>query len=413
MFKFMHAADIHLDSPLRGLERYEGAPLEAVRSATRRAFENLIDACLEEGVAFLLLAGDLYDGKWRDYNTALYLVAQLERLRAAGIRVFIVRGNHDAENTMNRALSLPDNVVVFRPRRAHTARLDDLPVAIHGQSYAGASVTDNLAAGFPEPVSGAFNIGLLHTNADGRATGHKPYAPCSVQDLIDRGYQYWALGHVHRRTVLCEDPLAIFPGNLQGRHIREAGAKGATLVTVGDGYEVRAEHRELDVMRWARCEVSAEGARSPEEVIDRAAAALRRTGGERPLAVRLTVTGRCPAHQELASRPEHWENELRARALSTEGLWLEKVRFDTRTPIDLDALRRQPGAIGTLLQCVDAYREAEAVPEAIAECLAPIRRALRDLDEDEPFLDDPEAIRGLLTEVEQLLVPMLLDGGAP
>ena len=147
---FIHAADIHLDSPLRGLERYENAPVERIRGATRRAFTRLIDLAIDAKVDFVLIAGDLYDGDWRDYNTGLYLVRQLGRLRDLKIPVFIIAGNHDAANKMTRALRLPENVCFLAHERPETLRLEDLGVAIHGQSFEKQAVFDDLAAGYQD-----------------------------------------------------------------------------------------------------------------------------------------------------------------------------------------------------------------------------------------------------------------------
>lgn len=409
----MHAADIHLDSPLQGLERYEHAPVEAMRGATRSAFERLVTTCLEEGVEFLLLAGDLYDGQWRDFNTALYLARQLERLREADIKVYVVLGNHDAEGKMVHPPSLPPNVTVFPSARARTFQVPGLPAVIHGQSYARAEVTDDLASAFPKAQAGAFNVGLLHTSADGSASEHKPYAPCTVQSLVDKGYQYWALGHVHRRAVLAEDPLIVFPGNLQGRHIREAGPKGATLVSIDDDLHASTEHRDLDVVRWHRCDVDVEGADTPDAAVDLAVEALfalRRTDAERPLAVRVCLTGQAGAHSALRERDEHWARELRGRATAVDDLWVEKVRFDTRTPIDLAALRGQPGALATLLGCLDELRRDPRMLRELGESLGPVRKALAGLGDERAPFEEPDDLRAILDDVEQMIVPMLLDG---
>ena len=217
-FTFVHAADIHLDSPLRGLERYESAPAERMRLATREAFENLVQYCVTEKVDFLLLAGDLYDGDWRDYNTGLFFLRQMGLLRDAGIPVFIVWGNHDAENAMTKKLSPLQNMHVFPSRKAETKRLEELNVSIHGHSYGKKDVSDDLSVSYPAPDAGCFNIGLLHTSADGRSPEHARYAPCSIEALADKGYGYWALGHLHKRDVLRADPHIVFPGNLQGRY---------------------------------------------------------------------------------------------------------------------------------------------------------------------------------------------------
>ena len=177
MFTFLHAADIHLDSPQRGLERYEGAPVAECRGATRRALENLVDLAIAHKVAFVMIVGDLYDGDWPDYNTGLFFGKQMARLRDGGIRVFMIRGNHDAANKMTKDLRLVDNVRVLSTDEAETVLLDDIGVAIHGQSFATRAVTENLAKSYPPRRGGYFNIGLLHTCVDGRE-GHDPYAPC-------------------------------------------------------------------------------------------------------------------------------------------------------------------------------------------------------------------------------------------
>jgi DNA repair exonuclease SbcCD nuclease subunit len=154
MFKFVHTADIHLDSPLHRLEAYEGAPVAEIRQASRRAFENLIDLAVTESVDVVLIAGDLFDGDWKDYHTGLYFITQIHRLKAAGIAVFVVSGNHDAAGRMTRSLPYPDNVHVFSTRSPETRQLDALRIAVHGQSFATATVKNNLALDYPQPVSG-------------------------------------------------------------------------------------------------------------------------------------------------------------------------------------------------------------------------------------------------------------------
>ena len=258
MFKFIHSADIHLDSPLIGLQQYPGAPVEEIRGATRQALKALVELALAEEVAFVLIAGDLYDRDWKDYNTGLFFTAQMSRLREAGIQVLLISGNHDAASHMTKHLRLPDNV--FRPshQAPESMILEDLGVVVHGQGFYTKAVTENLAVKFPPPRPDLFNIGLLHTSANGRP-GHETYAPCTLEDLLAKGYDYWALGHVHQREVLHQDPWVVYPGNIQGRHIREAGPKGCTLVTVDDGKVTAVDHHDLDVLRWARCEVDATG----------------------------------------------------------------------------------------------------------------------------------------------------------
>ena len=228
-FRFFHAADTHLDSPLTGLAGIEGRVAERIRSAPRAAFEALVERAIQDQVDFFVIAGDLYDGTWRDYKTGLFFGEQMGRLNQAGIPVFVLHGNHDAESQITRPLALPDNVRVFGAQNAQTFQLNKLNVALHGQSFGEKAVTDNLIPDYPAPVKDAFNIGVLHTALGGMGD-HANYAPCSLLELVAKGYDYWALGHVHRGQVLNERPHVVFPGNLQGRHVREAGPKGACLV---------------------------------------------------------------------------------------------------------------------------------------------------------------------------------------
>ena len=194
-FRFLHAADIHLDSPLKGLNGYPGADAERDRMATRAAFDRLVDTAIDESVDFLVIAGDLYDGDWRDYGTGLYFVSRMARLAEEGVPVFLLHGNHDAESVITRRLELPANVHVFGAQAPETFVLDDLRVALHGRSFEQPAETKNLVPGYPAPVPGAFNIGVLHTALEG-VPGHARYAPCSLAELTARGYDYWALGHV-------------------------------------------------------------------------------------------------------------------------------------------------------------------------------------------------------------------------
>ena len=185
--KFLHAADIHLDSPLRGLDRYEGAPVDEIRNATRRALENLVALAIDEEVDFVILAGDLFDGDWPDFNTGLFFVRQMARLGEKDISVYAVRGNHDAENRFTRKLPWPKNVHFFSSRKPESFPLDGVDVVLHGQSFANRDVQDDLAAAYPSAAPGKINIGVLHTSLDGRV-GHASYAPTRLDVLRSRGY---------------------------------------------------------------------------------------------------------------------------------------------------------------------------------------------------------------------------------
>ena len=417
MLTFLHAADIHLDSPLQRLERYDGAPLAAARQATRRAFENLVQLALENAVAFVLIAGDIYDGDWKDYNTGLFFVAQMARLREAGIAVYLVSGNHDAASQITRHLRLPDNVHRFATRHPETVLREDLAVALHGQGFAARAVTRDLSADYPRAVAGAYNIGLLHTCAGGRE-GHAPYAPCTLEGLRTKGYDYWALGHVHRREVLARDPWVVFAGNSQGRHVRESGAKGAMQVTVDAAGRTRATFQALDVIRWEHLALPADGLDSSDDLLDliqRRLAGAQAAAEGRPLIVRLEVTGPTALHDRLRADPERWTGEIRAAGLEIGGgLWIEKIRLATRPLAEPSAAAAGP--LGELLAFLDA---APSDPEAAAVLRAALadleRRLPRELQSCEAGLrpEDPDWLRAQLVAVRAFLQRRLSagDGG--
>lgn len=327
--KFIHAADIHLDSPLSGLQARTDLPGEVSAYCTRRAFSAMIDLALAEDVAFIVIAGDLYDGNWRDFSTGLFFAAEMQRLNRP---CFLLRGNHDARSVITRRLRLPSNVREFSSRTCETFELTDLGVALHGHSFPNRAVPEDLSLGYRDPLPGLLNIGVLHTSAEDPGE-HETYAPCRVETLRMKGYDYWALGHIHDRRVLSESPWVVFPGNLQGRHIREAGAKGCSLVTVEDGRIVAIEHRSVDVLRWATLAVDAGGV-DVGTLTDRIATAARAAiaaGEERPVLARLVLSGATELHGRLLGDTDNLAAECRNAAIETGGaLWVEEVRIHTR-----------------------------------------------------------------------------------
>ena len=412
MFRFLHAADIHLDSPLKGLEIYQDAPVDQIRGAVRRAFDNLVDLAIQEDTAFVLLAGDLFDGDWKDYNTGLYFINRMGLLREAGILVFIVSGNHDAASQISRALHLPDNVRLFSHKKAETIILDDLNVAIHGQSFPSRIVTEDLAQYYPQGEYGLFNIGLLHTALTGRP-GHEPYAPCTLDALRSKGYQYWALGHVHQREEVSREPWAVFPGNIQGRHIRETGAKGCTMVTVDEGQVREIEHHDIDVLRWAVCRVDLNECETQEECLDRVRQSLEeelaRAEG-RPIAVRLVLEGITSLHGDLHEKSLHWMEEFKGIAASLIEAWIEKTVFRTRRKASPEEVSVEGSSITALVRAVEELRlESQGLTEFMPEFEQLRSKLPPDLlmDED-PFNLQEEDMEILREDVKELLMGKML-----
>lgn len=412
MFTFLHAADIHLDSPLRNVAVRDGAPVELIRGAARRAFDNLVQLAVDEKVDFLLLAGDLYDGSWRDFNTGLYFIEKMRFLKDAGIRVFLVSGNHDAASRITKALRLPENVVHFTGRHPQTVELESIGAAVHGQSYSRRMVTDNLAQNYPAPVEGKFNIGLLHTALAGRP-GHEPYAPCTAGELTDKGYDYWALGHVHRREIVGEDPWIVFPGNLQGRHIRETGPKGAYLVRVENGRVTDAAFKELDVVRWEFLRLDCRQISSTDELLDGLRAALEEAATRadgRPLMLRLELHGSCPLHRELLCDERYLQSEFDALAIDIGDLWLERILFHTRPLRVIGSEERKGSSLQALLSSVDDAADLLAGPE-----LRTLEKRLPgELFQDSPFIPQDDAgQKELLQEIRDMVLATILPKDPP
>ncbi|MHB8439351.1 MAG: metallophosphoesterase family protein [Acidimicrobiales bacterium] len=375
--KILHAADLHIDSPLGGLTAYEGAPVGEIRGATRRAAENLVRVAVEQGVDLVVLAGDVFDGDWQDFSTGLFWIGQLGHLHDAGIPVVTVAGNHDAASEVSRHLRLPPNVTQLSESNPEMKIFDALEVAVVGQGYATRAVTTDLAASFPDSDSRLFTIGLLHTSLDGRP-GHASYAPCAVETLRGKGYDYWALGHVHQREEVHADPWIVFPGNLQGRHAREAGPKGATLVTLRAKEVEAVEALALDDVRWHRCVLDAAELAGVDDVLaaisDRFASIADEEGG-RLAAARVTLVGASSAHEELWRDPHGFEAEVRSIAVRTGRVWVEKVKIETTRALDL-AQARDDDVVGILAARIADLRSDPELLAAYEPLFSDLRKKI-------------------------------------
>jgi DNA repair exonuclease SbcCD nuclease subunit len=418
MFKFIHAADIHLDSPLRGLSRYESAPVESIRSACRRAFINLIDLAIEEQVAFVLLVGDIYDGDWKDYSTGIFFSQQIGRLGQHNIQVYAVLGNHDAANKMTKALESPANLHILSHKKVEQLRIDELSVLINGQSFGKQHIPENLANGFPLAEKGVFNIGLLHTSLDGRE-GHAVYAPCTPDDLHSKGYQYWALGHVHKQEFVSQQPWIVFPGCIQGRHIRETGAKGCVLVSVDSDEVTAVEPVALDVLRWELCRIDVSTAEDLTELLELTRQAISQAleaADGRTLAIRIRLEGASKIADELAAYPEQLEQQIKALGAEMAGgdLWIERIENTVAAKLDLDSALADDSTLARLLQDILSTRDAADI-EGMEAVLNELRQKIpaEALSNDSALnLGQKETLKRLIEEAKQMLIGRLLVAGA-
>jgi exonuclease SbcD len=418
--RFIHASDLHLDSPLRGLSRYEGAPVDEVRGATRRAFENLVAAALRERVDLVVIGGDLYDGDWPDHNTGLFFVKGVTQLAEEGIPVVIVRGNHDAASKLTKSLRLPRNVYLLADAKPETVVLDQIGVAAHGQSFFTPAVLNDLASAYPASIPDCFNIGLLHTSLNGRP-GHDNYAPTTLSVLQGKGYDYWALGHVHAAEIVSREPWVVYPGNTQGRHIRESGAKGCSLISVENNMVLEQKAIALDVMRWETLSLDISALPDLDALLDTATVGIRNRlalADGRALAIRIRIAGSGPLHRMLAVQPETVEQQLRSAAIeaSNAQVWIEIIELTTRPQLDLDRIAERDDPLGMLVRELRGLAADDAARASVVE------EAIRDLQQKLPLelregphallLDAPDVLAELLSEVEAEVIARLSgDGG--
>ena len=376
---------------------------------------------IEESVDFVIIAGDLFDGKWRDMNTGLWMAEQFRRLlqagnRNGGIPVYIARGNHDAESEVRDSVTWPENVFEFSTRRPETFVIEHLDTALHGQGFSSRKMPDDLTGDYPDPIDGMFNIGVLHTSLTGNSA-HDTYAPTSAERLVACGYDYWALGHIHRRERVRESsPVIAFPGNIQGRHINEPGAKGCLLVSVENARVESVDFRATDVARWFRVDIGLDADDGRGELIEKVRQRLRQCLDQndgRLAAVRLGVGGRSMLHEELTRHESREELIAEIRNVANEldnDVWLEQIDFDTAPPIDRDKLRAGNDLLGELLRDIDRLADDNDRLEQAAECLADlIKKAPGELQRADVDPQDPQTLRRWLHRAEGLLLAHLSE----
>ncbi len=356
---------------MRGLNSYDGAPVELLRGATRRALTGLVELALREKVDLVLLAGDIFDRDLGDFSAALFFRQQMARLTTADIRVFVVKGNHDAEGQISKRLPDLPGMHFFSARAAEVIDLPALGVAVHGKSFPERVVLDDLVPSYHDAVPGRFNIGMLHTSLTGRP-GHDPYAPTTIEALASKNYDYFALGHIHQREVVRDaHPRIVFPGNLQGRHVNETGSKGCELVTVEGGAITSAEHISLDVVRWHHLMLDLGGLNDLTALATRFQQTCRAATENQPEhlhAMRVTVHGESALAALEARDPGSLAVAIQVATQEFEGaqVWIESVKLALRLPIDRLAAAQRPDAVGEVIRLVDELLADEAALQAWA-----------------------------------------------
>lgn len=352
MIKLIHTADVHLDSPLQTLALRDPDLQERVQCASRAAFSRIVEQSIEHQVAALLIAGDLFDGAARSAKTAAFLLAELVRLEGAGVRVFYIKGNHDAQNPLTGETTLPENVHVF-DAQGGKVKLEGADVWIHGVSFSGKKIEKSLLPKFSAPVADAINIGVLHTSING-SSSHDVYAPCTVQELIDTGFDYWALGHIHKRQVHCESPWIVMPGIPQGRDIGELGVKSATLITIDESAITASEFftcaiefttLTLDV---STLQEASDLQSLAKDALQDLLASLQSADG----IVRVRLEGQSSLRWQWLRDREQWVETFNLLCRETGRLWMEKLIFQINDVPTTVSDKTALGELSTLMSTI-------------------------------------------------------------
>ncbi|MDF1597833.1 MAG: DNA repair exonuclease [Acidimicrobiia bacterium] len=417
-FRFVHAADLHLDTPFSGIREAAPEVSDALRRASLDAFVGLVDLAIDREAAFVVLAGDIYDGAERGVAAQLRFQRGLKRLDDNGIYSFIVHGNHDPVKVGWSAIrDWPDLVTVFGHKHVDQVTVEwrgEQIATVHGISYEKREQTENLALRFRRGSGPGIHVGVLHANA-GNNQDHDPYAPCSVDDLAIADLDYWALGHIHKRQILRHgDPWIVYPGNLQGRSPKpsEMGEKGAYVVEVDGTTIAEPEFVALDKIRFREMELDVFGMDLSEvegELLKMGDQAIA-DGDGRSLLVRCSLRGSGDIHEDLArmGAVEELLTELREESTGQDPfLWWESLRDRTTTAIDIDAIRERGDFSAELLALADelsAEGDGGFVDDVVEHL--PLTK-LERLGVELPSPEDPVLWNDAVT-----LAIELLEGGA-
>ena len=346
-FKFIHTSDLHLDSPFKGIKSLAPEHAAEVLDSTFRAFTRVVDYCIELDVDFLLIAGVIFDSENRSVRAEIFFVRAMERLSVAGIKVYLIYGNHDFMQSGKSNIAWPNNVYTFSEamvERVEFVRNEVSVAAIYGRSYPERAFAENIIPDFKKALTGdLFAIGVHHTNVDGNQE-YAQYSPASLGELKKAGYDYWALGHIHKQAILSEkEPMIVYAGNTQGRHINERGVKACHYVEVVNKLVVESKWLPVSPIVWEELIVDISSVERLDQLlslIDKKIEELQNKY-QQPLIIRLKIVGRSELYFAVQKK-EHLEeievslNEHYNR--SKPWIIIESVKSDLKPAVDFASL---------------------------------------------------------------------------
>lgn len=329
--RFLHAADLHLDTPFKGMASFPEAHMEELRNSTFQAFSNLVDYALKTRPDFLVIVGDIYDGEDRSLRAQLKFQEGMKKLDEAMIPVFLSYGNHDHLQGNWTRFDLPDNVQVFKgevERKSLMVRGE--MVNLYGFSYPERHVREVMLDAYPIANTEAFHIGLLHGSVEGDES-HAVYAPFTKAGMLTKQYDYWALGHIHRRQHLHEEPPIVYPGNLQGRHRNERGIKGFYEVSLSK-QKANLTFVPASTVLFEEIVVSCEGIRHAGEWLDaceEAIDAFQEQAGAAVVTLQMVAIDEEAASLFRQSSEEEWLQVLRDQSQHRSPfIWINNINYE-------------------------------------------------------------------------------------
>jgi len=387
LLRFLHCADLHIDSPFKGIGKIHPEFRDILYNSTYQSFAKIVDLALSEEVDFVAICGDVYDSSDKSLKAQIHFRDELSRLAAAGITAYIVHGNHDPLNGWSASLIWPDNVKVFGGEDFECVdfkRQDNTLARIYGISYKERDVTQNLALRFQHEETDIPAIALLHANI-GSNPAHKSYAPASINDLLNRGINYWALGHVHQRAILRDaSPSIVYPGNSQARHPRETGAKGCYIVDMESDGTCSMRFEETDLVRYESKAIDIENITDVDTLVGQILGLCddnSQNVNGRTIVLRLVLVGRSELHGQL-SRSENTQELLETAQTrlieSGSAVLIDRIQLQSSSPFDIDELRAGNDFVSDLISLYDALEDSTSEQwNAIRSALQPLYETWR------------------------------------